>query len=549
MTRLVLSILAASLTAGLLPATAIAQPAPAPPPLLSGKPAALIRGRITSADNGRPLRRASVLLRAEGQARAILTVSTNSQGAFELRDVPPGRYLVSATRAGYLELQHGQRRPRERGLPIEVRSGDTRERVDIALPRGSVITGRVVDELGAPYPGVTLIALEARFQSGARVYAPAGGGATDDVGQYRISGLPPGRYFLLATSPETWRNERKETFGYAATFFPGAHAVEQAQGITVGIGEERINSDLLMIASRTGRIRGRVLRPTGEPLGGEPVAMSRSIGNGAVLAGGGAQTRTAPDGSFEFRDVAPASYDVRASSSGASASTLITMTGADIDNVVLVPRTGSTLLARVVAEDGQPPPFPASGVRVNLVPPPAARVLPTVRVPGVDNDWTVRMTSVGGPFVFRLVGLPDEWMLQSVTVGERDITDAPWDVPATGAEIADMQFVITRSVGSVTGSVTSADGKPTPDATVVLFAEDPALWTVASRFVRSTRPGADGRFAITGLPAGTYLAVVREFVADGEWESREFLDAARESALRVTLANGGSALLELRTKN
>jgi protocatechuate 3,4-dioxygenase beta subunit len=547
MTRIVVFALCSALAAPCVLNVTAQQPPPATKPS-AGSPG-VIRGRITASENGRPLRRATVFLWPDTTqaGRPLLNVSTNTQGVFEIRDVSPGSYYVSANRAGYIELQHGQRRPRERGVAIEVRSGEARERVDIALPRGSVITGRVVDEQGLPYPDVTILALEMRYQLGERNYSPVAGARTDDLGHYRISGLQPGRYILTANATETWRNEKKETFGYPSTFYPNAQTPELAQGLTVGIAEERPNSDWMLAASRTAAVRGRVQRPTGEPLAGEQVGMNRLVGGGGMVVAGGLSTRTAADGTFEFRDVTPATYSIRAVSSGASASLRLPVTGADIDNVVLVPRTGSTLLATIVTETGEPPPFPASGVRVNLVAPAGADVLPTVRVPGVDNDWSVRMTSVGGPFVFRMVNLRDGWMLDAVRLGERDITDEPYDFPA-GREFADLQFVLTTKVGTVNGSVVGADGKPTRDATVVLFAEDASLWTVASRFVRSSRPTADGRFSISGLPGGSYLAIAREFVADGEWESREFLEAARQDAVRLTLERGGMAAIELKVR-
>ena len=234
--------------------------------------------------------------------------------------------------------------------------------------------------------------------------------------------------------------------------------------------------------------------------------------------------------------------------SGGSASLTFPAIGADVDNLVLIPRIGSTVTATIVSDEGGPPPFQASGVRVNLAAPLGADVLPTIRVPAVDNDWTIRMNNVGGAFVFRMVGLPETWMLDNVRIGERDITDTPYDVPTGGLDISDLQITLTRKVGTVTGSVVTVDDKPTRDATVVLFAEDAALWGAPSRYVRSTRPTMDGAFSITGLPGGTYLAVVREFVADGEWETKEYLEAARQDGVRVTLSRGGTESITLKLR-
>ena len=101
-------------------------------------------------------------------------------------------------------------------------------------------------------------------------------------------------------------------------------------------------------------------------------------------------------------------------------------------------------------------------------------------------------------------------------------------MPTGGLDISDLQITLTRKVGTVTGNVVTVDDKPTRDATVVLFAEDAALGERRRATFAVPRPTIDGTFSITGLPADTYLAVVREFVADGEWESKEFLEAARQ---------------------
>lgn len=361
----------------------------------AGKPGT-IRGRVVNA-TGEPLYRVRVVVNTGGTTPP--SGVTDVRGEFEIADVPAGSHTLSASRAGYLTVQYGQRRPREAGRSVEVRSADVVEGLAIALPAGAVLAGMVTDDMGDACEGV--------------------------------------------------------------------------------------------------RVDARV-------------------------------------------------YNVRVGDGPASASTVVSVTGAELDNVILNARTGSTVAGSFVTDAGERPPFPASGVRVSLAAAPSASVLPTVRLPGVDNDWTVQMTGVGGPFVFRVVNLPKDWMLDEVRVGDREITDVPFDVSTLGADVSDLTFVLTQQVGTIGGSVTTADGKPSSDAIVVVFSENASHWNVASRHVRSTRPTADGSFSISSLPAGSYLAVARRFLIDGEWETREFLDAARQDAARVTLTRGGSESLTLK---
>ena len=164
----------------------------------------VIRGRITSLATGKPLRRAQVRLTA-AEASTPRTASTPIDGRYEFRDIPPGRYTLRVERRGYLALTYGQRRPDEQGRPLEIADKEVIEKVDFALPRMGVISGRVLDELGEPIAGVTVWALQTRYFQGQRKLVATGANTrTDITGQYRLLALPPGDYAVMGTTRETW---------------------------------------------------------------------------------------------------------------------------------------------------------------------------------------------------------------------------------------------------------------------------------------------------------------------------------------------------------
>jgi hypothetical protein len=102
--------------------------------------------------------------------------------------------------------------------------------------------------------------------------------------------------------------------------------------------------------------------------------------------------------------------------------------------------------------------------------------------------------------------------------------------------VSAVEIVLSRTGASVSGDVVTAAGAPAPDSTVIAFAEQPALWTPGSRFIRATRPDNEGRFSLAGLPPGGYRLIARDVVMDGQWEDPEFLRSLLKESVRVELA-------------
>jgi protocatechuate 3,4-dioxygenase beta subunit len=161
---------------------------------------ATIRGRVVAADTGQPLRRAEVHLnqvdseRTEAAAlakRESRAISTDGDGRYEFRNLGAGRYYISVNRAPYVSDT--------RVKPLELRAGEALDQVDFTLPRGGVITGRIVDEFGEPLPGLEMIAMRMQMMNGKRQLVETGGrGMTNDIGEFRLYGIDPGPYFLQA---------------------------------------------------------------------------------------------------------------------------------------------------------------------------------------------------------------------------------------------------------------------------------------------------------------------------------------------------------------
>src|SRR6476646_1293314 len=139
------------------PATGSQQPArdtPAQPQDVPPPPAGRITGRVVASDNGRPVKRARVFVTAaelSGGGRGVLT---DDQGVFDLTELPAGRYTLTVSKSGFVSLSYGQRRPLQAGTPLQLADGRQLKGIEFQLPRGSVISGHVLDEDGEAMPGV-----------------------------------------------------------------------------------------------------------------------------------------------------------------------------------------------------------------------------------------------------------------------------------------------------------------------------------------------------------------------------------------------------------
>src|SRR5438067_7683386 len=162
-------------------------------------PTGRITGRVLAVDTGRPVKRARVFVTAAElpTGRGMLT---DDSGIFDLTELPAGRYTLTVSKSGFVSLSYGQRRPLQAGTPLQLGDGQQLKGIEFQLPRGSVIGGRVLDEDGEAMPGVMVRVMRYQYLQGERRLTPAGGGQTDDKGQYRVWGLMPGDYYVNATA-------------------------------------------------------------------------------------------------------------------------------------------------------------------------------------------------------------------------------------------------------------------------------------------------------------------------------------------------------------
>src|SRR5205085_4803771 len=210
------------------------------------------------------------------------------------------------------------------GTPIDLADGQQLANVDLRLARGGVLTGRVSDEDGEPLARATVTVLRQQYVVGEKQLSAVGADQTDDRGQYRVFGLPPGDYFVSATAGGEGvlrqlfgpgapggppADQAPATTGYAATYYPGVITAGDAGRIKLAPSQEASGLDFQLQLVPLATVKGTVVGGTGAvslvPEDGAPAGGGRGGGGrggalGALLGGQGLRAATRADGSFSI---------------------------------------------------------------------------------------------------------------------------------------------------------------------------------------------------------------------------------------------------------
>lgn len=516
---------------------------------------ARVRGTVRAAESGAPLRKASVQISSpEGGMR---TVQADANGAFDFTELAAGRYRIHASKVGYIQMSFGQRRPEGGGRPLVVAEGAQIERVDLALPRGGVVTGRVVDEFGEPAPEVNVVAQRrlSTGQGGDVRLVPVGRSVmTNDAGEFRLFGLPPGEFVLAASQVMGGGGpfQQAPREGYAPTYFPGVADVNSAQHVRVRVAETLSDVTIPLVATTLARLSGTVVDGSGQPITQGVVMSVPRLGLSA-----GMPVRPGPigaDGSFTISGVPPGQYTLRANVPNDSRRTStalvadVDVTGDDISGIRVAPAIPGKVTGSVVFTGTARPPASLEAIHILSVPAGPYLGSPPPPTP-LRTDGSFEIDVPPGRVRLQARVPPSQgqapWSVKSVFAGGTDVTDDGLEV-RSGSDIRDVVIELTNVRSDLSGFVSDARGNRLDDYSVVVFARDRVRWKGLGRYVSVARPDETGRFRVNSLQPEDYEAVALEFVEMNRVQEPEFLETLRGAGVTFTLGEGETRVLDLR---
>src|SRR5688572_23013331 len=179
---------------------------------------ATVSGTVVKQGTGEPLSKAQVTIGSIDGPSFVAT--TDADGRYSIPNVPPGQYRIRATRTNHVPAEFGDRAANGCGIPVTLVAGQRMTDARIAMLPAGVITGRLYDSDREGMPGVSAHALKYAYENGNRILTVVQTVQTNDLGEYRLYGLAPGRYYVAAALESAGPLGRNLTFTGELQFFP-----------------------------------------------------------------------------------------------------------------------------------------------------------------------------------------------------------------------------------------------------------------------------------------------------------------------------------------
>ncbi len=462
---------------------------------------------------------------------------TDANGNFRTT-LAPGTYQARAERNGYVNLPMAP-------PSVTVTSGETTKGVTIKLNKHGVISGRVLDEDGEPLAHAQVQALKWTMTgvNGQRSLMPNGFATTNDLGEYRMFGLPPGKYYVSAQSNNNMeRGARVRSRRiYTTTYLPGVTEVSAAQAVEITPGLTRQGTDIRLlkvnVVQVSGKVNGLPAVGAADRRGGMNVMLLARNSPTSFMPGPRNFAEVTPQGDFEIQNVPSGSYILTTTSFGPSDSKRsghlsLDVGDRDVTGVTLNLEPSFSLNAQIRAE-GEPA---LSNMSIYLQ---ARNFGPTTMMASYGRPDAQGKLSIANlssdVYQLRANGLPAGYYVKSIQLGNVESKDT---VDLSAGAAGDLVITLEKGTAEVTGIVMGKDQKPAVGVQVILL-------KATGETARTGTTDAQGRYTIGEIPPGDYRLTP---ISEGEINDPDIMDKLATTAEKITLARSAKETRKLELK-
>ncbi len=510
-------------------------------------------GRVVRDPGDIPVRKATVQIlsdksMAEGKEYSAIT---DAEGHFRIEAIPSGRYRAFVERSGFVEIN--RQRQRSAGTALTFEAGKDISDVVLHMLPAAVVVGKVLDEDGDPMPRIDVSVLRYAYQLGQRHLEVAAAGTTDDLGEYRIPDLLPGRYMVaanptpdLSSKPEPKAKPGtppKQEMAYVPTFYPGT--VDRNQAVYLGLragDETSVNFNLSR--APTFHVRGSIAGAQNVDLVVHPKDQQMEF----------TAAQTDKDGKFDIAHIPAGSYTLfvvrEEHESSLLAQQALEVTNGDIDGVRIVALEGSRVRGSVKVEGAhaidpstlliflQPSNIEKGGSFIGDLA--ASQTLAPVKADGTFDFKKIPAGSYS-VLVEGTTRLPD-YYLKSAKLGSTEVINSGLTLGGGGTYALDI--LIGAGAATVAGEVADADDHPVADANVI--AVPTGEHAIRFDLYQKTVTDQHGHFIFVGLTPGDYRLFAFESLEEGVYFDPAFLKPYEGSSESIHLDENAHKVLPLK---
>ena len=541
---------------------------------------AAIQGIVVRGTND-PLSKATVELRADGTNGALLdSTTTDADGRFVFQNVRAGRYRLNVTRAGYV-------RP---PLPVVVTQGQALVNLELSMTPAAAVEGVVYDGNGEPLGNVEVQAMKASYPEGRRILTRVATAWTNDLGEYRLFWLAPGRYYIMAIADSAERRmmmsgnftmmgpfgstffASTSTSDPAATGRPDAEPrmdryvpvyfsrtagtidEQSASAIDLRAGAEVTGVNVVVSPVRERHVRGFVIEGlTGKPAHYGSVRREEAEG---LRPYDTTLTVNPANGSFDIM-LLPGSHTLIGSAESGTGYATIRVGDADLENLTIVTAPAFKLRGRIAVEGRTVSAADLERLRISLRrdPPPAeapSAITSNYSNPLPDGSFTLEAHSGNyrvnvaplltvAPDLFALPLPPglQRAYVKSIRLGNADVLNAGLQLGQPAEAVLDV--VIGTNPGTISGSVVDDRLGPVRDASVVIL---PDLRQRTDLY-RAVTTDLSGRFEIDRVPPGDYKIFAWADVDHDAWFDQDFMRDYDNRGRPVRISDGSQENIDV----
>ena len=512
-----------------------------------------IEGKVVNAATGEPVKRARLTLAPIGQSNAIpYATTTDSAGHFLVDQVDAGSFQLTAFRSGYTIQSYSPNGDLKHNATLTLEKGQALKDIVFKLTPQGVISGRVLDEDGDPIDNVTVKCLRIGYEQGKRQLIGESGTGTNDLGEFRLVGLAPGKYVIGATynrlnmlgrvvQERPVRISAKDQAGeegYVTTYYPNTTNKKAASLIEVSAGARIDGINIALIRARTVRIKGHV--SSGIPAKSRIALVLYPSDESGVPA----DVAVDPQGAFQIQAIVPGSYLLIAifvaDDKQYTASMPLGVRDSNIEGIELTLQPPVELRGRLIVEEKGD--LKGSTPMLCLEPKADERAIGG-GCAEVKDDLTFKIENTSlGSYDSHIRGLREGLYLKGMRLGDQDVTEKGVDI-AQGFAGEELTVVLSPNGGVIEGSVTNAKDDPAVGVKVTVIPEASHRGTES---LKITDTDQNGHFVIKSIAPGEYKIYAWEELEEGAEQDPDFMKPHESDGEKVSIKEGAHETVQLK---